>query len=244
MLPPLSPTEWAIALAAVLVGAIVQGTTGFGLGIVSVPILALVDPAFVPVPIQVVSLAISLPAIVRERSALDIRGAALVLLGRIPGALVGVIALGLMTETTVGIVVGVTVLLGVAAMTFGWSIPITNTSQILTGIASGSMALTTGIGGPPVGMLYRDKDAPSLRSTLAAIFTFGLLLNLTTLALSGNLTRSDLAISGVLMVPVAIGFVLSGPLTRRVPAGLLRNSVLVLSAASAITLLVTIWLGR
>lgn len=236
----LTPLEWSIALAAVFGGALVQGTIGFGLGVLAIPILALVDPAFLPVPIQIVSLAVVIPAIVRERGNLDVRGAGLVLVGRAPGAAIGIYALSLLSERSLGVVVGVTVLLGVAAMARGWSIPITPTTQVATGVVSGAMALATGVGGPPVGMLYRSKSGPSMRSTLAAIFFFGLLMNLFTLAIAGRIGPLELALSAALTPAVFAGFLASSLLTSRVPAEVVRAGVLVLSATSAIALLATL----
>ena len=169
MLEFASPLEWLVACLAVLVGATVQGTIGLGLAIVSVPILALVDPTFVPVPVQLIAVVMAAAQLVREREALDVRGAALVLVGRVPGAVAGLWLLSNFSETTLGLAVGLVVLFGVAAMAFGWAIPVTRLNQVLTGITSGAMGLSTAVGGPPLGMLYRNQSGPELRATLGAV---------------------------------------------------------------------------
>lgn len=243
MLDFASPLEWAAAAGVVLVGAAVQGTIGIGLAILSVPVLTLIDPTFVPVPIQLVAVVAAVSQLVRERGALDVRGAAWVLVGRVPGAALGLLALSLMTERTLGLVVGLVVLLGVVAMARGWSIPVTRRNEVLTGITSGAMGLSTGVGGPPLGMLYRSRSGPSLRATLGAVFTVGLAVNLTTLAVAGRIGRQELAIAVALVVPLGIGFGLSGAVARRLRPELLRQGVLVISAIAALTLLATVALG-
>ncbi|MDQ3385935.1 MAG: sulfite exporter TauE/SafE family protein, partial [Actinomycetota bacterium] len=40
----------ALVIVAVLVGALVQGSIGFGLNLIAAPVLALVDPDLVPGP--------------------------------------------------------------------------------------------------------------------------------------------------------------------------------------------------
>ncbi len=238
-----SPLEWTAACLAVLAGATVQGTIGLGLAIVSVPILTLIDPTFVPVPVQLIAVLIAAAQLVRERKALDVRGAGLVLVGRVPGAALGLWLLSNLSETTLGLTVGLVVLFGVAAMAFGWSIPITRSSQVLTGVASGAMGLSTGVGGPPLGMLYRNQSGPELRATLGAVFTLGITINVTTLALAGRVGPTELTTAAILLIPLAAGFALSSWVARRVPARVLREGVLVVSALAALTLLGSLAFG-
>ncbi len=243
MLDFASPIEWAVAVVTVFAGAAVQGTLGLGLAIVAVPILATLDTAFVPVPIQLIAVVAAISALVRERGDLDVRGAAWVLVGRVPGAALGLLALSLLTERALGLVVGLVVLFGVVAMARGWTVPVTPFTQVATGVTSGAMGLSTGVGGPPLGMLYRSRSGPQLRSTLGAVFTLGLGINLTTLAVAGRIGPRELATAGVLVVPLVVGFALSGSITRRVPPASLRAGVLAISALAAVVLLVTVALG-
>ena len=67
----MSPVELLIAGTTVAVGACLQGAVGFGLGLLAVPILVLVDPALVPVPLIVASLALNLGASYRNRGGID-----------------------------------------------------------------------------------------------------------------------------------------------------------------------------
>ena len=47
---PISVFELVVALVVTALGAIVQGTIGVGFGMLSVPVLSLVNPVLAPVP--------------------------------------------------------------------------------------------------------------------------------------------------------------------------------------------------
>ena len=83
---------FAVATLLAAIAACVQGTVGFGLALTSAPLLALLDPAFVPGPLLVASLPVSLAALVRERHHADVRGVAAAFVGRVPGTVVGALA--------------------------------------------------------------------------------------------------------------------------------------------------------
>lgn len=99
----MSPVEPLIAGVTVAVGACLQGAVGFGLGLLAVPILVLVDPMLVPVPLIVASLALNLGASYRNRD----RGAPIALLyQRAHGAaLRGTLALYFLVGSVLSLVV-------------------------------------------------------------------------------------------------------------------------------------------
>jgi uncharacterized membrane protein YfcA len=81
-----------LAGLVVAVGALVQGTVGFGLALVAAPLLAILDPALVPVPLLVVTAA-HVPARAAPRARRhDWPGVGWALLGRLPGIGLGVLA--------------------------------------------------------------------------------------------------------------------------------------------------------
>ena len=52
---PVSLIGFLLATTAVALGALIQGTIGFGLGLFAAPLLILIDPRLVPGPILVSS---------------------------------------------------------------------------------------------------------------------------------------------------------------------------------------------
>ena len=78
----------AAASATVLVGSILQGSVGFGMGLLASPILMLVDPRFVPAPILLSTMVLTALLTYRERHAIDLAGLRWALAGRIVGTTV------------------------------------------------------------------------------------------------------------------------------------------------------------
>jgi uncharacterized protein len=85
--PMYEPWALAGAMLIVFLGAAVQGSVGTGFAVVSAPILALIDPDFVPIAPQFLALMIAVSSLVRERAGLDMAGVGWVIVGRIPGSL-------------------------------------------------------------------------------------------------------------------------------------------------------------
>ena len=86
------PVSWpvlALAWGLTFAGSAVHGTIGMGIALVSVPILALVDPSLVPVPQMLLALVLNSFLFWKERGALDTAGLGWVIAGRVPGAVLG-----------------------------------------------------------------------------------------------------------------------------------------------------------
>ena len=67
----------------------------------------------------------------------------------------------------------------------------------------GFMGTVSGIGGPPIALVYQHSDGPTLRGTLARYFTVGNLVAIPTLVVAGHLGRDELLPIAVL-VPGAL----------------------------------------
>ncbi len=57
---PLNLYEIFFAILIVVIGSILQGSIGFGLGPFSVPLLLLIDPVFVPGPLLLSALVLTI----------------------------------------------------------------------------------------------------------------------------------------------------------------------------------------
>ena len=76
----------------VAVGALVQGTVGYGMALVAAPLLALVEPAYLPVPLILLTSAHAVFAAVRDWRHADWTGIGWAMAGRLPGTGLGVLA--------------------------------------------------------------------------------------------------------------------------------------------------------
>src|SRR5918998_2326429 len=99
-----------LAGLAVALGALVQGAVGFGLALVAAPLLAIIDPALVPVPMLLLATAHALLMLRREHGDTDWTGVGWALLGRLPGIALGVLAVVLLPPRWFAVAVAVTVL--------------------------------------------------------------------------------------------------------------------------------------
>lgn len=226
--------ELIAALLAVTAGAAVQGALGFGAGLVSIPILLLIDPRFVPGPVVIVGLAMNLLAVGADVRHADWRGARWAVLGLVPGTIAATIALSAFTGASMTVASAAAVLAAVAVSAAGLQVPVGRRTMLGAGFFSGYLTGTAGIGGPPLALAYQGAPARTLRATLPAIFVAGGALTLLALARSHHLSSFDWRL-GLLLAPGSvIGYHVTRRLTAELDGSSLRGAVLAVSAISAL----------
>lgn len=225
-----------VAGLAVLGGAVVQGTVGFGLGLLAAPVMALADPALVPGTLLLVTSVMSGFSAVRERVDVDWAGLRWALLGRIPGTAIGTAAVLAFSPRALSLAVAVVVLGAVGLSLVAWRPRPTPGALLAGGLVSGVTGTATSIGGPPVALLYQHASGARVRSTLAVFFVVGSVLSAISLMLAGRIGGAELLGAAALLPFLALGFLISGPLRPHVDAGRTRGAVLLLAATSAAVL--------
>ncbi len=235
--------QFLAATAIVTTGSVLQGTIGFGLALLSAPLLLLVDPLMVPGPLLCSSGLLTL--LLARREWYGVRRADLgwALGGRVVGTLVAVGVLSLITSRTLDLLVGVTVVAAVALTASGLH-PVPGPRTLAgAGMLSGFMGTTTSIGGPPMALIYQRETGPRLRGTLSAFFVVGVVLSLGALWWVDRFGMVELRLAGALVPGTLAGFWLS----RHTAAGLeeryLRPAVLVVSGVAGVVVLVRQLLG-
>lgn len=222
---------------AVLLGAAVQGSVGLGLGLLAAPVFALVDPSLVPGTILLTTSVLPVLTSLRELQDVDWRGLGYALAGRAPGTAVGVWVVATQSPATTAVIVAVVVLGAVGLSVTTWHARPTRSALLAAGAISGVSGTATSVGGPPVALLYQRSPGSTVRSTMGLYFLVGNVTSVSALALAGEVGTRDLQRALVLLPFLVCGFLLSGPLRRHVDGPRLRIAVLVLSAASAVALL-------
>jgi uncharacterized membrane protein YfcA len=222
-----------LAAVVVALSAAVQGSVGFGLNLLAVPVLLLVDPSLVPGPMLVAGLTLSVLVAGREAGAMD-RRLGWAVIGLCPGTVFGLLLLIRVSEDALKVSLGLLVLAAVGLSALRWS-PRRNPPALLAaGTASGFLGTAAAIGGPPIALLYADTAGPKLRSTLSGFFVAAAVLSLAALVLAGRFGERDLRASAALLPGVLAGFLLSGPLRPLVDRRNGRPAVLGLSAVAAL----------
>ncbi|MEU7884255.1 TSUP family transporter [Microbispora bryophytorum] len=215
-----------IAGVAVFTGAVVQGGVGFGLGLVAAPLITLLDPSVMPGAVQVVNMAMPLFTLAREWRRAEWRGAGWALLGRLPGSAIGALVVVYVSTATLGVLVGVMVLVAVVLTARAVSVP-----------RNGATLTAAGFGGPPIALVYQSARGPQIRATLALFFCVSAAQSLVILAVLDRLPGRALAAGAALVPFVVLGFAVSGPLRRYLDGGRVRTAVLAVAAVSACALL-------
>ena len=92
---------------AVILGAVAQGSVGFGFGMLAAPVLALVDKELVPGAVLLLGLTIAVAIAWNERGALDWLGIRWALVGRVLGTVAGAYAVTRLDHDAMAIALGV-----------------------------------------------------------------------------------------------------------------------------------------
>jgi uncharacterized membrane protein YfcA len=158
--------------------------------------------------------------------------------GRVPGSVLGAIAVVTLPGDALIVVFAVLVLVGVVLSVVGWDVQPTPGTLFTAGAASGLMGSITSIGGPPMAIAYQHRSGPELRATLALYFVFGSALSITLLWVAGEIGSSDIGRAAALLPAMLVGYVASRHAGRYLDRGYMRPTILGVSAAASIVLLV------
>jgi uncharacterized protein len=221
------------ALAIVLAAGVISGLTGFGFALVSVPVLLLVyDPP------TVVALSLTLTLVTCTVIAFSVRSAINlpVILGMLPGAAAGLLTgawlLTWVDPAIIKVVAGSVVVAFSIVLLRGVRVPGAGHpgAAVLAGAASGTLATSTGLSGPPAVMLLaaREFTRDPFRASISAYFVVIDLAGIGALIWQGVLTERQLSVTAVLLPAAVLGTFSGTRLARRVNARLFRRMTLTL----------------
>lgn len=229
--------EFALAFLVSFVAAALHSTVGFGFALLSVPLLSLLDPLFAPVPQLLVVFPLTLAIVLRERHAVEVKSTLWIFAGRLPGAVIGVALLKMLSSAALDVLMSVMVIVGVAIVVSRGTFRRNAPREFVAGVASGTMAMVSAIGGPPIALLYRNDSGPTVRANLGLVFAVGLCITITVRAVAGEVTWDEVLIGAALLPAVGLGLRASKVLIPRVDGPRLRNAIVVVAGAAALLLL-------
>ena len=224
-------------LAAILVvafGSVVQGTIGFGMAVVAAPFLYQIDPALVPGPLIISGMAIGALSARRYASEIDVSVLGYALLGRLPGSLLGVLVLTLVSAQHLNLVLGCSVLLAVIGSLFPYKLNATPVTLFGAGLCSGVMGTAASIGGPPMALLLQNESGNRIRANLAVFFVIGSAISLVLLALNGLLSVQQIKYGVLLFPAVLVGHKVAGTVAERVAKERVRQIMLLVCSVSGL----------
>lgn len=233
----MSVTTWAIASAVVVFASFIQGSTGVGFALLVAPVLGILAPTLLPVAVLILMLPLNLYIAWRERTHLDFRSGGWITVGRIAGTFGGLWVLVALSLAHLKIFIGVST---IAAALATLAMPVfrpTRSAFVTAGLVTGVTETATGIGGPPLALVYQHHPVAVMRSTIAMCFLVGELVSLGFLWHADRIGTPQLIGAAQLLPALALGAGLSLFAHSRVNAKGLRSFVMVFSIASGLVLL-------
>lgn len=240
---PADALALVVAFTVTVIATSMQATIGFGAAILAVPILEIVDPDLAPVPQMLIAFPMAAAMLLRERHHVDLRGTRWIIVGRFPGLALGVWLLAVFDDDGIAIVMAGLVLVAVVMAAGGLTVRRTGPTMFGAGFASGVMGVIGAIGGPPLGLAYRNESGPTVRATISAVFLVGIVMNVTGRVIAQEIAVGDLQVAAFLLPAMALGVWSSRFLIGRVEGAPLRLTILVVSAGAAIGLILKVALG-
>ena len=222
---------------AVLFAAFVQGATGVGFALIAAPVIGIVRPDLLPVCVLVLMLPLNLYVMWRERGAIDRTGAGWITGGRVLGTAGGLWVLAALSASHLSLFVGLSTIAAALVTLMMPAFSPGRSAFVAAGLVTGVTETATGIGGPPLALVYQHERAPTMRSTIALCFLVGELVSLATLMATGRIDGSQLRSAALLLPALVVGAVLSRVVHRRVNGGFLRIFVQVFAIVSGLALL-------
>ncbi len=233
----LSPLTIAAALAVVTAASAIQATVGMGMALIGVPLLALVDPRFIPGPMLLGGLVQTVASAYRARHHLETQNLRWSLVGLGAGTLMGAAILDHFNGPSMPRLFGALVLTAVAISASGIRVAPTRRAFLVAGTASGIMGTMVGIHGPPIGIVLQNAKPDTIRAMLSAFFTMAGIGAVIALVSVGLFGMEQLIMAAILAPGVAAGFFIA-PLFGRFAVGrVMRISILLVSAAGGLMLL-------
>jgi len=221
-----------------VLGSLLQASVGFGIALFVVPLLVLLNPAFVPGPMLFSALFLAAIMAFRGRSAVDPGKLGLAGVGLFVGTALGALTLTIIAADQWPRLFAVLILLAVALSVSGVHISMTGRNLVTAGIISGVMGTISGIHGPPMALLYQRETGIVVRATLAVFFVMAYAIALIALGTIDLFGKKELLLGLTLVPGVVAGYIIARFTTSLLDRGYwLRIAILTVASLSAIALL-------
>jgi uncharacterized membrane protein YfcA len=210
-----------LALMAALLAGTVTGLTGFGLALISTPLLLFVyEPRTVVVLTVFFSIFINI-AVVWDSWREARRPLALALLiPSVVGVVLGAEVLRILDPLYIRLAVGAVVVLSALVLMRDVRLPGAETrwGPLVAGSASGALSTSTGLAGPPIVLLLASRGLPKaeFRSTSALYFLAMSLVGLLVLAGRGLIEGGEIRLALVLVPAAIVGKVVGTAFLKKV----------------------------
>ena len=231
---------WLIAfvLAVVFVAATAQTVTGFGFALVAVPFLIIVlEPQEVVVLTALVALANAALVTQRAWRAVPWRSVGVIVAGSVVGMPAGLLVLLFAPADALRIAVAAGAILMAMALAAGLNVgEHGRRGEIAAGAASGMLATSTGMNGPPV-VLYlaaRRLHPEAFRGALSSYFFTANIFSLALFTATGVLSSTPVLLAMAALPALVPATLLGNAMLGRLQPDVFRRVVLVMLVVTAL----------
>ncbi|MFF4297025.1 TSUP family transporter [Streptomyces vinaceus] len=229
-------TLTVLALTVAL-AAFVQGSSGLGFALIVAPVAGILDPGLLPVFVLASMIPLNLYVAWRERAALDLRGAGWITAARLAATPGGLALLWLIPDRSIGLFVGIATVLAAVVSLAAPAFTPGRAAYVAAGAVTGLTETATGVGGPPLALVYQHRPPAELRATVAVCFLVGEVASLILLFATGQGHVQDLGRAVLLLPAIAAGAWLSRSVHHRLDARRTRLFVLLFALVSGVVLM-------
>ncbi len=233
----------AASAATVLFASTVQGATGFGFVITSLPVMAVyLDPKLVVPALLLLSIAVNLPLMVHTRRDFRISRVWPMMVAGAAFTPVGTLILARLDAPELKILLGVVTGTVAAALLLGFHRTARNQrlASVPVGAASGLLTGATGLAGAPIILFFTNQGVAQreFRADIIYYLQAVAFAALPSYFVAGVLTVEALRLAAVLLPAGAVGVSVGIWLSGRVPASVFRRialGIVLIAAVIAIT---------
>ena len=200
-----------ILLISVFIGAITQSAIGIGFGIPGCVIL-LFDPSLIPTSIVLMGTFVAFSNAFLSFKKIIVRDLIYSLSGRFIGSIASVPLILITIGTKIFMIIfGVFLLLSIPLTFFKWQIQANIKNITIAGFFSGFLGTLTGVGGPPMGIVYQNSESKKVVPTLNMFFGCGALFSVIVLW-NINLLNYEITTKCLLLSPAVVLGIICGRL--------------------------------
>ncbi len=234
----MSATEVVIIGLVTALGATVHGSTGVGLGLVAGPALAAIDPQFVPGPLMLVSIVISVRHLMAERQNVDRAVVGRLLLGLPVGVAAAVIVLVTIDERMLAIGIGLLVAAASLLLLGGFHLPRTPVSEFAGGAGAAFGSVTASLPGPPLVMSLHDLPGEVMRPTVASASSLMSVVTVVALAPIGLFGATEAGLTAMLVPFAIVGLLVARVVRPWLDRQFFRPVILSIALAGGVALVI------
>lgn len=232
---------------AMAIAAFVQSISGFGLALLSVPLMSLfADVRLSVVVVSLIGLVTTSAQAWKEKEHADGPLAIRITIAAIIGMPLGLLAFLFLSETYLKIGLGVVVVFVTFLLMRGFTLgSASRAADWWLGGASGALSTSVGTNGPPLVFLFqaRQMEQQLFRATISRVFIFSNVVTVSIFAVAGKITQ-DTIVATVVALPVLTIAIAAGFWARRyVNQQRFRILVLTLLMVSGVSTIVSAVFG-